>query len=93
MKLVDIVREASKLPLVTEDGDPDPLRLEPPASAEELKDLESRLPCPLPEDVRELLSFCSGFSGGAADTVDFTDRDGAFALEKKKGWLSWLLGT
>jgi cell wall assembly regulator SMI1 len=82
MKLVDIVREASKLPLTTEDGDPDPIRLEPPLSAEELAELEKRLPCPLPDDVRELLGFCSGFSGGAADFVDFTDRDGAFALEE-----------
>lgn len=81
MKLVEIVRQASREVLTTEDGDPVPLELMPPLSDAELREFEAELPCPLPPDVRELLQFCSGFTGGPVDHVDFTGRGCDVALE------------
>jgi cell wall assembly regulator SMI1 len=81
MRLVDIVRAASQQPFTTEDGDPDQLVLDPPVSGDKLRELESRLPCPIPPDVRELLNFCAGFSGGMADFVDFTGQRCSFEFK------------
>jgi hypothetical protein len=66
------VREALTRPLVSEDGEPVRLELLPPLSDSERTAFEGRLPCPLPSEVRELLSVCSGFEGSAVDLVDFT---------------------
>lgn len=71
MTPLDIIREAQTKTLTTEDGDPDALELRPPLSQEELAAFEARLPCKLPPEIRELLLYCSGFTGGAADYVDF----------------------
>lgn len=81
MTPVELVREASNRPLVTEDGDPVSLELRPPPSQAEIAALEARLPCPLPSEVRELLAFCRGFRGGAADFVDFTGQECMFEYE------------
>ena len=78
MTLVNIVRQASQQPLTAEDGTSSPLVLEPPLSESDVQALETELPCPIPADVRELLRFCSGFSGGAVDFVDFTGRQCMF---------------
>lgn len=72
MTVLQVVKQACTSPLVTEDGDATPIRLRPPLSAKEIAEFESDLPCPLPNDIRELLAFCQGFEGGAADHVDFT---------------------
>jgi hypothetical protein len=40
----------------------------------QLKQFEARLPCALPQHVRELLKFARGFEGSAVDLVDFTGR-------------------
>lgn len=74
MKPLDIIRDTRTKLLTTEDEDPDPLRLDPGLSQEELATFESQLPCKPPPEIRELLSYCSGFTGGAADFVDFTGR-------------------
>jgi hypothetical protein len=75
MRLVDLVRNATQLPLVTEDGDPSPLKLAPGLSDAEVDELAATLPCPVPAEVRELLRTCSGFSESPLDIVDFTGRD------------------
>lgn len=81
MSLVEIVQQASLLPLTTEDGKPAWLELAPPVSEEELLLLESEIPCALPDEVRELLRFSSGFGGGAIDLVDFTGERCSFEFE------------
>jgi len=81
MRPIDIVRQASQQPLTTKGGDPAPLTLEPPLCDADMHALAARLPCPFPPDVRDLLSFCSGFSGGAIDFVDFTGRQCMFEYE------------
>jgi hypothetical protein len=58
--------------LVDEDGKPVRLEILHPLSDAEIAAFAERLPCPLPPEVRELLSFCSGFEGSAVDVVDFT---------------------
>jgi cell wall assembly regulator SMI1 len=75
MKPLEAILEAQKRKLTTEDGDPAPLELAAPISNADLAVFESELPCRLPAEVRELLSHCRGFTGGATDFVDFTGKD------------------
>ena len=81
MKVIDIVRQAAEQPLTTADGEAAPLVLDPPLGDADLRALEAQLPCAIPPDVTELLSFCSGFSGGPIHFVDFTGRQGMFEFE------------
>lgn len=78
MSAADLVRAAAQQAFTTDDGEPNPLMLEPPMSAAELEALQARLPCPIPADVRELLALCSGFTGGALDYLDFTGARSSF---------------
>jgi cell wall assembly regulator SMI1 len=70
--LLELVRQARETAFTTEDGEADLLELEPGLSETELVELEARLPAPIPGDVRELLAYARGFTGGAADVVDLT---------------------
>jgi hypothetical protein len=82
MTPLEIILEAQKKPLTTEDGDADPLELAPPLSEDEISALEAGLPCKLPGEIRELLSRCGGFTGGVTDFVDFTGKDCGFGQEE-----------
>jgi cell wall assembly regulator SMI1 len=82
MRPLETILEAQKKSLTTEDGDADPLELAPPLSEDEIAAFEAELPCKLPGEIRELLSHCSGFTGGAADFVDFTGKQCNFAQEE-----------
>lgn len=57
--------------MVDEDGDSDNLQLLPGLTADELVELGHRLPCPIPSDVQELLSYTAGFANGPLDSLDF----------------------
>ena len=81
MTPVDLIKGACAEPLTTEDGDPVPRELQPPLSDDEIASFQKRLPCPLPDDIRALLLFCRGFTGAAADFVDFTGSDCMFEDE------------
>ncbi|MEX0716547.1 MAG: SMI1/KNR4 family protein [Planctomycetaceae bacterium] len=81
MSLVDIVKNAQTTTLLNEDGEEITLELLPPLSADEVEEFADTLPCPLPEDVRELLSYCGGFEGGVAERVDFTGAEMMFEHE------------
>jgi hypothetical protein len=72
---VELIRDASSKTLKTAKGKIISFGLRPPLSEAEIAALEARLPCPLPADVRELLAYCGGFSGGGMDFVDFTGQD------------------
>jgi cell wall assembly regulator SMI1 len=63
MRAIDILKAAERTQFENEDGGIDELKLLPPLTDAEVSQLESRLPCPLPEDVRQLLSYCRGFEG------------------------------
>jgi len=81
MSLTEIVRATSQQILTTEDDQSIELALDPPLSDSEIDELQGRIPCPIPEDVRELLLYSSGFSGCAVDFVDFTGRNCSFEYE------------
>lgn len=81
MSLVDIIKNAQTTTLVDEDGEEMPLDLLPPLSTGEIEDFANSLPCPLPEDVCDLLTYCRGFEGVVADMVDFTGQDMMFEHE------------
>lgn len=61
--------------LVDEDREPIQVRLLPGLAPQELEDFARSLPSPLPDDVRDLISFCSGMEGTLAE-VDFVGRLG-----------------
>ncbi len=81
MSLVDIIKNAEATMLVDEDGEEIPFDLLPPLSREEIDDFGNTLPCALPKEVRDLLSYCRGFEGVVVDMVDFAGQDMAFAEE------------
>lgn len=56
--------------------EPFELTFYPGCSKEEIAQFESVLPCPLPQDIREMLSFCRGFEGGPVERVVFLGEDG-----------------
>jgi cell wall assembly regulator SMI1 len=82
MTPLEIIRDAQTKSFTTEDGDPDALELKPPLSEKELAAFEARLPCKLPSEIRQLLLYCSGFTGGATDFVDFTGEQCMFEHEE-----------
>ena len=63
MTLADLIRDARRRDLTTEDGDAVPVEFLPPFDAQEIADFEKELPAPLPEEVRALLGCCHGFTG------------------------------
>src|SRR5262249_894673 len=71
MSLVELMRNASESELISEDGEHLELQLLPPLSQAEIGAFETRLPCPLPREVRDLLSYCRGFNGVYVDIVEF----------------------
>ncbi len=76
MKPLEVIQRAEGTKFENEDGDIEELKLLPPLTAEQLKQLESRIPCPIPEEARELLLYCRGFEG-VLDLVDFSGELGA----------------
>lgn len=68
MRVVDIVKQATRQDFRTEDGDPALLELDLPLSDTDIEIFETRITCALPDDIRELLGLCKGFVGGPVDT-------------------------
>jgi hypothetical protein len=62
--LIETLRQSDGMLLKNEDGLEDHLKLLPPLSANEMRQLEKSIPCPLPEEMRELFAFSRGFEGG-----------------------------
>lgn len=80
-ELLELLKKAAGTKLVNEDGITEELRLLPPLSNEELNTLKSAIPCPLPEDMAELLAVTRGFEGGNLEAVDFAPPP-SFGLEE-----------
>lgn len=77
MTAIEHIKAAQKSGLVDRDGDPVVLELAPGLDAHEIDALEKEVGQALPEELRSLLSFCSGI-GGCLDGIDFTGRGMAF---------------
>ena len=78
MEPVAVLRRALETELTDADGDRIELDLLPALEPDEIAELESRLPCPVPPALRRLLSLCRGFYGSAAEVVDFTGEECPF---------------
>lgn len=81
MTPLEIVRDGMGRVLSTKTGEVIALRPFSALTAPELEAFAAGLPCPLPAELRELLTQMAGFEGGAADFVDFTGERCSFAYE------------
>jgi hypothetical protein len=78
---IEIIKEAQGTKFEDEDGNVQELKLLPPLNSEEIKKLQSNIPCPIPDEVMELLSYCRGFEG-VLDEIDFSGLEGGFGLDE-----------
>jgi hypothetical protein len=77
MTAVEHIKAAQQAELVDEDGDPIHLELSPALRGDEIDSLQTHVGQPLPEELRMILSFCSGIDG-CLDGIDFTGASMAF---------------
>jgi hypothetical protein len=63
--IVEFLQQTLGTVCVDQTGKQKTLRLLPPLTEQELSAFEASLPCALPEEMRELLRFASGFAGTA----------------------------
>ena len=73
--IIDFLKQTEGTVFVNEDGCKDDFTLKPPLTEQELLAFETSLPCPLPDEIRELLRFARGFDG-VLDGIDFADSVG-----------------
>lgn len=59
----EALHRLANAPLIDEDGEPIRVKLLPPLSDAAIEDFARTLPCPLPEEIRELLTYASGIDG------------------------------
>jgi hypothetical protein len=71
MTAIDNIKAAQQAKLVDEDDEPVALELSPAIGSDQINVLERKVGQPLPEELRTLLSFCSGIDG-CLETIDFT---------------------
>lgn len=69
--LIEFLKQQEGTVFVSKDGDQKTFRLLPPLFEQELAALTSSIPCALPEEIQELLKFCSGFDGTWLGEVTF----------------------
>jgi SMI1 / KNR4 family (SUKH-1) len=77
---LEVIRQAQADTLIDEDGQVVTLELLPGLSQAELRDFARKVPCPIPQEIEELLSACRGFYG-TIEQVDFSGVDLGFAFE------------
>lgn len=70
--IIEFLKQTEGTVFVNEDGFRDEFKLRPPLTEKELLDFQASIPCPLPEEVRELLKFARGFDG-VLDGIEFAD--------------------
>lgn len=78
--LANTLRDLAGLRLKDEDGNDQVVTLHPPATEAELRALEARLPCPIPDDVRDALRVTKGLADGP-NSLSLVDLEG-FGLEE-----------
>lgn len=69
----EIIESALQDNLLDEDRNPVYFTRRPGLTREEMDEFARTLPCPISDDVRDLLEFCSGLDG-PLDPIDFTGR-------------------
>jgi len=81
-RLLEILQSAAGTTLINEDGMREEFRLLHLLNEDELRALMSAIPCPLPDEMREMFATTRGFEGGAPETVDFAGLPGGFGFEE-----------
>jgi cell wall assembly regulator SMI1 len=79
--LADALRRLAGLRLKDEDGHEQILKLQPPATEEEIRALAGRLPCPIPDDIRNALRVSKGLVNGPLESFSLVDLEG-FGLDE-----------
>lgn len=79
--LADTLRALAGRRLTDDDGATHVLELLPPATAEELRTLESKLPGPLPQEIRAALAVTTGLANGPLESFSLLDLEG-FGLDE-----------
>lgn len=78
--LADTLRDVAGTRLVDEDGEEHVLELLPPATESELAKVASESSVPLPTELRQALTVCTGFANGPLESLGFLDLAG-FGME------------
>jgi hypothetical protein len=79
--LADALRRLADLRLKDEDGNEQILKLQPPATEAEIRTLAARLPCPVPDDIRDAIRVSKGLANGPLESFSLVDLEG-FGLEE-----------
>jgi hypothetical protein len=74
--LADVIRQLAGITLRDPDGNEEALELEPPATEDEIRALQSGLPCPIPADIQGALRVSKGISNGPLDSFSLVDLEG-----------------
>jgi len=69
--LIDFLTQCEGTTFVNQDGERSSFKLLPPMNEDEIKELTSRIPCPIPTEIVELLRFARGFAGTWLEEVKF----------------------
>jgi hypothetical protein len=69
--VIELLQQTEGAIFVNEDSLEDSFEVLPALSNEELERFQVSLPCSLPEEIRELLTFASGFKVGGLEEVWF----------------------
>jgi hypothetical protein len=80
--LLEILKSAAGTPLVSKGGVREEFKLLPPLTLDELQELEAKIPCPLPAEMRDVFAITRGFECGELGLVDFAGLPGGFGLEE-----------
>jgi len=79
--LADTLKAIAGQRLVDTDGDVTHLELLPPATEQQVRELEAKLPGPLPDEIRAALAVTTGFANGPLESFALLDLEG-FGLDE-----------
>lgn len=79
--LADTLRSIAGQRLVDADGEVTHLKLLPPATPEQIRELEAQLPGPLPDEMRAALQVTTGWAEGPLESFSLLDVEG-FGLDE-----------
>src|SRR5690349_2225266 len=74
--LAEALRQLAGMRLRDRDGNEEVLRLDAPATEDEIRALAAGLPCPVPAEVQEALRVSKGVSNGPIDPFSLVDLEG-----------------
>ncbi len=74
--LADTLKAIAGQRLVDTDGDVTQLELLPPATEQQIRELEAKLPGPLPDEIRAALAVTTGFANGPLESFSLLDLEG-----------------